>query len=167
MEPSNPTPDPQAGIRRQIPDDELNELIAFICEEDAIAERKGDRDILRVPKSWLTKFGNTMKNVGRHANRERKETIIAARILRRYVTGKEPSKEELKFLKDQSIDIMRILPIVAAQAVPAPVPITPFLLALGKRIGIDMVPKEQVVPEHFIKPEDKEPSKEQESFGAE
>lgn len=154
-------------MRRQIPDDELRDLIAFICEEDEIAEKKGDRDILRVPKSWANKFGKAMKNVGRHANRERKETIIAARILRRYVTGKEPSKEEIQFLKDQSIDIMRILPIVAAQAVPAPIPITPFLLALGKRIGIDLVPKEQTVPEHFLKPEDKEPQQEQESFGSE
>lgn len=139
MEPKQPD-----NHHKPVSDNELKELVqlAMVIEHHEVeVDKKGS-----VREVW-SKVVLAFQNVKRHANRERKETVVAALILKKFVCGEHVSKEELKFLKDQSIDIARILPIVAAQAVPAPVPITPFLIALGKKIGIDLVPKEQQIPD--------------------
>lgn len=58
------------------------------------------------------------------------------------VKGEEVSDKEKKFLKAQSKDIVKILPLVAIQGIPIPVPITPLLIMLGKKYGFDILPKD-------------------------
>ncbi len=129
-------------------DDRLREVIDYALREDPEAEER--RGLKKRSKRLWKGVKTTARKVKKTAKREREETIIAAQILRRYMRDKDSvSAEELAFLKDQSIDIMRILPIVAVQAFPAPVPITPFLIALGSKIGINLVPKEQVHPDEY------------------
>ncbi len=73
---------------------------------------------------------------------EGEETKIALEILSRLIKGEEVSDNEKKFLKEQSKDIARILPLVAISGIPIPVPITPLLIILGKKYGFNFLPKD-------------------------
>ena len=95
-----------------------------------------------------------LKRVRRTGKREGKETRIAIKLLRKSLKKGDLSPEEKKFLKGQLKDLARILPLVAAQAVPLPIPITPALLIFGKKIGIDFIPKEQEMSDSMIKEEE-------------
>jgi hypothetical protein len=73
---------------------------------------------------------------------EGEETKIAMNILSRMIKGEEVSEKEKSFLKAQSKDIARILPLVAISGIPIPIPITPLLIMLGKKYGFDFLPKD-------------------------
>lgn len=73
---------------------------------------------------------------------EGEETKIALNILSRMIKGEEVSVKEKLFLKAQSKDIARILPLVAISGIPIPIPITPLLIMLGKKYGFDFLPKD-------------------------
>jgi hypothetical protein len=73
---------------------------------------------------------------------EGEETKIAVYILSKMIKGEEVSEKEKTFLKAQSMDIVRILPLVAISGIPIPLPITPLLIMLGKKYGFDFLPKD-------------------------
>lgn len=73
---------------------------------------------------------------------EGEETKIAVNILSRMVKGEEVSEKEKTFLRAQSMDVIRILPLVAISGIPIPLPITPLLVMLGKKYGFDFLPKD-------------------------
>ena len=73
---------------------------------------------------------------------EGEETKIAMNILSRMIKGEEVSEKEKTFLRAQSMDIVRILPLVAISGIPIPIPITPLLIMLGKKYGFDFLPKD-------------------------
>ena len=73
---------------------------------------------------------------------EGEETKIALNILSRMIKGEEVSEKEKTFLRAQSMDIVRILPLVAIAGIPIPIPITPLLIMLGKKYGFDFLPKD-------------------------
>jgi len=73
---------------------------------------------------------------------EGEETKIAVNILSRMIKGEEVSEKEKNFLRAQSMDIVRILPLVAIAGIPIPLPITPLLIMLGKKYGFDFLPKD-------------------------
>jgi hypothetical protein len=73
---------------------------------------------------------------------EGEETKIAINILSRMVKGEEVSSKEKSFLRAQSMDIVRILPLVVISGIPIPIPITPLLVMLGKKYGFDFLPKD-------------------------
>ena len=73
---------------------------------------------------------------------EGEETKIAVNILSRMIKGEEVSEKEKTFLRAQSMDIVRILPLVAISGIPIPLPITPLLIMLGKKYGFDFLPKD-------------------------
>jgi hypothetical protein len=73
---------------------------------------------------------------------EGEETKIALNILSRMIKGEEVSENEKNFLRAQSMDIVRILPLVAVAGIPIPLPITPLLIMLGKKYGFDFLPKD-------------------------
>ena len=50
--------------------------------------------------------------------------------------------DEKSFLKEQSKDLARIIPLVAISGIPIPIPITPLLIMLGKKYGFDFLPKD-------------------------
>ena len=56
------------------------------------------------------------------------------------VMGKEVTAEEKKLLKYQSIDLLKVLPLIAIQGIPVPIPITPLLIILGKKYGFNVLP---------------------------
>lgn len=80
------------------------------------------------------------KEIKEGVKRESKETKEAAEILQKMAMGKEVTEEEKKFLKYQSIDILKVLPLIAIQGIPSPIPITPLLIILGKKYGFNILP---------------------------
>lgn len=88
----------------------------------------------------LKKGVELVKEIKQGVNRESKETKEAAGILQKMVMGKEVTEEEKKLLKYQSIDLLKVLPLIAIQGIPVPIPITPLLIILGKKYGFNILP---------------------------
>jgi len=88
-------------------------------------------------------------------SREKIQTKKAIRILNKLVQNKNPTSEEIKFLKGQSLDLVKIVGLMGLGAVSIAIPI-----ALEKslnKFGISIMPKDQE-----IKKEDNEQKEEKE-----
>lgn len=85
------------------------------------------------------------------AERERKETKEALQIINKMLGGKEVTKEEKRFLKAQSIDLLKIVPLLALSIIPTPIPTTTILILLGKKYGIDLLPNSHKPAEKRLK----------------
>lgn len=73
---------------------------------------------------------------------EKEETKIAFDILKRMVKSEHVSDNEKKFLKVHSIELIKMVPLVAFQGVPMSIPITTLLVVLGKKYKFDILPKD-------------------------
>ena len=93
--------------------------------------------------SILKKGGEIASDIWSAAKIEGEETKIAFEILKRLTKGEEVSDKEKNFLKEQSKDIAKIIPLVIIQGIPIPIPITPLLIILGKKYGYDFLPKDR------------------------
>jgi hypothetical protein len=85
--------------------------------------------------------------LAKFTKREAKETRIAAKILSKIIsnnfklTNKLVTPEEIHFLREHSLDLMKIIPMIVM--FPTPIPYIEILLAL-KGLGIDtLLPKEE------------------------
>jgi len=92
--------------------------------------------------SVLKKGGEITSDVWIATKRESKETKLAVGILSRMIRCQEVSDKEKSFLKEQSKDLARIIPLIAISGIPIPIPITPLLIILGKKYGFDFLPKD-------------------------
>lgn len=92
--------------------------------------------------SVLKKGGEITSDVWIVTKRESKETKLAVGILSRMIRCQEVSDKEKSFLKEQSKDLARIIPLIAISGIPIPIPITPLLIILGKKYGFDFLPKD-------------------------
>lgn len=106
-------------------------------------------------KDLFTKGRDFSKKVWSAARNESQETAQAFKILKRMMRGDEVSDTEKKFLKEQGKDIARVLPLIAIQGIPVPVPITPFLIAIGKKYGFSILPGDQEELKNQIEKEKK------------
>ncbi len=93
-------------------------------------------------QSILNRGGKFASDVWQATKVEGEETKIALNILSKMLKGDDVTEKEKKFLKEQSKDLARILPLVAISGIPIPVPITPLLVMLGKKYGFDFLPKD-------------------------
>lgn len=124
-------------------DDDLQRI-----DEGKIADIKDK--ILNKSRELGKSMKDTTKKVARIGKREARQTLMALDIIgKKILKGRKITPEEAKFLKDQGKDIARLIPLIAIQGIPAPVPITPFLIAYGRKVGLDLVPKDNVEPEDF------------------
>jgi hypothetical protein len=93
---------------------------------------------------WLKKMKGKALEFGKAvwdgAKREGKETREVFRLLQLVLKGEKISRSQKEFIKAQSVDIVKILPLVAIQGIPIPVPITPLLIMAGKKCGFDFLP---------------------------
>ena len=89
---------------------------------------------------WVSENWGKVRSV---TSREKKETVEALLILKRIILLKEVSAEDKKFVKSQSGDIVKILFLISIKFIPIPIPMTPMLIYLGKKIGVDFLPKKQ------------------------
>jgi hypothetical protein len=98
------------------------------------------KEIIKNGADFANSFWNATK-------REGEETKIAVGILRKMVQSKPVTLGEKKFLKEHSMDLVRLIPLVLISGIPIPVPITPFLIILGKKYGFDILPRDN---RHFL-----------------
>ena len=95
-------------------------------------------------KDWLTglmkKGGELKQKVIAGAKRESAETKKAIELVGKMLKGQNISDKEKIFLKAQSKDLVKILPLIAIQGIPVPIPITPLLIMLGKKFGFSILP---------------------------
>ena len=62
------------------------------------------------------------------------------RLLGELMNGRTITDTQKQFIKAQSMDLVKVLPIIAIQGIPLPIPITPFLILLGKKVGFNILP---------------------------
>jgi len=75
------------------------------------------------------------------ARREGKETLTAIKIIKKLLSDKEVTSEEIKFLKSQSVDIAKIVGVMSLGAVSMAIPIA--LEKILNKWGISIMPKNQ------------------------
>ena len=114
-------------------------------KQDLFVEDKSEEGIV---KKVLSK----LKNVRDRAQSEIKETralvIILSHAVKSYAKNREfdLNEEDKKFIKGQSTDVIKNILLTVVAVIPLPIPLTPFLIIFGKKIGIDLTPKEHEIP---------------------
>ena len=100
-----------------------------------ISEDKSEEGIL---KKILSKF----KDIKNLAKSEIEETKALVRILtyavKSYAKNRDfdLDKKDIEFIQGQSGDVIKNLLMVVISIIPIPIPITPFLIIFGKKIGM-------------------------------
>lgn len=105
-------------------------------------KKKWDEVPMKFIKDSLKKGSDFAQDVWVTTKREGLETKLAILILRKMIQNKEVTDGEIKFLKEHSLDLVRILPLVLISGIPIPLPLTPILIVLGKKYGFDFLPKD-------------------------
>ena len=105
-------------------------------------EHKEDSVTLKFLKDTLKKGTDFAQEFWEGTKREATETKISILIIRKMIQDKEVTDGEIKFLKEHSMDLVKIVPLVLISGIPIPVPITPLLIILGKKYGFDFLPKD-------------------------
>lgn len=96
---------------------------------------------IKISSIWIK-----TKKIGVAFKRETSETYIASKILLKIVKGEEATPEQIKFLKEQSIDFGKALAIIGLQAVPGSSVAIIALEKVGEKHGFTLFPKDQVDP---------------------
>jgi len=101
-----------------------------------------------------------LKSYKETAVEEFKESRLLVQILmsaaKEFLKNKdfELSAEDKKFIKDQSTDILKLIPLIVFQIFPGSTIATPFIITLGEKLGIKLNSK---VPEKYKEKEPKQP----------
>jgi hypothetical protein len=91
-----------------------------------------NKSIIYVKESWST-LQNTTKL-------EKEETLVALIILRKILTNNYVSDKEKRFLKMQSLDLVKILFLIITRFIPVPLPILPTLIWISKKTKFNFFP---------------------------
>lgn len=92
------------------------------------------------------KFGfiwDKIKSTGKAFRREADETVIAAKILKKILTGEPITEDQIMFLKGQSIDLAKAMAIVGVQAIPGSSVAVIALEKLAQKRGFTLFSKDQ------------------------
>lgn len=89
---------------------------------------------------------NKTKVLGKAFQREARETEVASKILMKIIKGKEVTPNEIKFLKDQSVDLGKALALIGLQAVPGSNLAIIAIEKVGQKHGFTLFPKAQIEP---------------------
>jgi hypothetical protein len=92
----------------------------------------------------ISKISEGLKKYKNVATSEAKETRLLVKIL--MSAAKEYKKdrkfkldtEEVQFIKDQSQDILKLIPLIVLQILPGSMIATPFIIELSKKLGIKL-----------------------------
>lgn len=122
---------------------------SFIGYREFLVEFKRiDESTIDKVKSIFKRGTDFGKEVWMATKRESRETKEALRILRSVIRGEDVTSEEKNFLKLQSLDLIKVLPLIAIQGIPIPIPITPILILAGKKIKINILPDSHTKSNH-------------------
>jgi hypothetical protein len=97
-------------------------------------------------KAEANKTLQSVKTIGEASEREAHETYLAAEILRSLLENKEVSKDQIKFLKEQSIDLAKALTLIGLQAVPGSSLAIIVLEKIAEKHGFTLFPQAQKEP---------------------
>jgi hypothetical protein len=107
----------------------------------------------------VEKVYSDLKKYKEVASDEAKQTRILVRILmssaKEYLKNKdfELPKDEKEFIKNQSADLLKLIPLIALQIIPGSTIATPFVIKLGQKLGIKLNTK---IPEKYKEKKDEE-----------
>ena len=91
-----------------------------------------NKSIIYVKESW-----STLQNA---TKLEKEETLLALIILRKILTNTYVSDKEKRFLKMQSLDLVKILFLIITRFIPIPLPILPTLIWISKKTRFNFFP---------------------------
>ena len=100
---------------------------------------------------------NKIKDYTKQVSNEIRDTKLLIKIIVSVVRGYlksnrvELDDEEKKFIKDQSSDILKLIPLIVFQVIPGSTLATPFIVELSKKLGIKL---NSQVPEKHKKKEE-------------
>ena len=118
----------------------IRKFSQFFEKENKEDVEKIDEGIKDQLQNLLKKGTQLAKEVWNVAKRETRETREALRLIGELTQGNDISDDQKAFLQAQAVDLAKIIPLIAIQGIPAPIPITPFLIILGKKVGFDILP---------------------------
>ncbi len=91
-----------------------------------------NKSIIYVKEYWVTLQDATKL--------EKEETLVALIILRKVLTNNYVSDKEKRFLKMQSLDLVKILFLIITRFIPVPLPILPTLIWISKKTRFNFFP---------------------------
>ena len=89
------------------------------------------------------KLKNQATNLEQATIREAKETYEAAQILLRMAKGNDVTETDIQFLKNQSVDIVKILTIIGLQAIPFSSAAIIAIETVARKHGFSIFPTSQ------------------------
>jgi hypothetical protein len=107
----------------------------------------------------VDKVYSDLKKYKEVASDEAKQTRLLVQILmssaKEYLKNKdfELPKDEKEFIKNQSADLLKLIPLIALQIIPGSTIATPFVIKLGQKLGIKLNTK---IPEKYKEKKDEE-----------
>jgi hypothetical protein len=118
---------------------------SFINSDEVLDE--GLRDLISKAMSKGKEFA---KDVWDATKRESRETKEAVNLLAKLIKGEKITDVQKAFVKAQAVDLIKVLPLIAIQGIPVPIPITPFLIFLGKKVGFDILPNSHTKVDYVV-----------------
>jgi hypothetical protein len=103
-----------------------------------------NENIIQLGKNKIESVYDKLKTTVKQSKTEIKETRVLVKIIIKAVKDFLKSKdfdltdEDKKFIKDQSGDILKLIPLIVFQLVPGSSIATPFIVKLAKKVGITL-----------------------------
>lgn len=108
----------------------------------------------KASRKWSKNKGIDVAEGALHATKavahETRQTVIAGRIAGKIARRKDTTKQERQFLKDQSKDVIRSIPIAAATALPVPGSELAYVIAAKKLKLKGLLPGTQKIPKAYL-----------------
>jgi hypothetical protein len=119
-------------------------LIVNKQQLDILVKSINELDSLKKLKIWFNKsiiyIQDNWEKLQDSTKLEKKETIIAFSILKKYILNQGVTVKELNFLKHQSLDLVKIFFLICTRFVPLPLPILPTLIWISKKTKFNFFP---------------------------
>ena len=111
---------------------------------DTLVSSINDLDSLKKLKNWFNKtiiyVRDNWEKLQDSTKLEKEETIIAFSILKKYILNQGVTVKELTFLKNQSLDLVKVFFLICTRFVPLPLPILPTLIWISKKTKFNFFP---------------------------
>ena len=119
-------------------------LIVSKQQLDILLKSINDLDSLKKLKNWFKKTNTFIQDnwekLQDSTKLEKEETIIAFSILKKHILNQGATAKELAFLRNQSLDLVKIFFLICTRFVPLPLPILPTLIWISKKTKFNFFP---------------------------
>lgn len=130
-------------------------LIVSKKQLDVLVKSINDLDSLKKLKNWFNKtisfIQENWEKLQDSTKLEKEETIIAFSILKKYILNQGVTVKELTFLKNQSLDLVKVFFLICTRFVPLPLPILPTLIWISKKTKFNFFPNSHLKNDDEIK----------------